>query len=298
MSHLIKLITISLIAAALIWQPAFSEDLFDDNSSHDFKSVSFLSNDSTIGGYPIYQGGRTWKVRSGKSTLNNVNWRLAHVNLTSSINDDYFAEMYLMVNIDERRGSYTANPCSGSHLVAVNKGGGVNDNCLTIDPYSATVGGKSITTLQIKIRNSQTSARLYDFNLLLNVTHLGFPDTSTYDWAEDSIKRDSSKTKLIEKIISWAKRLQDGVDKAIDYKKPKNAFDGVPPINDLLAVASEASTVTVPKYETPVATPTPTPTPTSKTIEQRLSELKSLLDKGFITKYQYDNKSTEIIKDF
>lgn len=294
MSHLAKLLTVSAIAVAMICQPALSEDLFEDNIARDFKSVSLLSSDSTINGYPIYQGGRTWRVLSGKSTLNNANWRLGHISLLSSIDQDYFAEMYLMVSMGEHNGHYTADVCNGSHLVKINKGGGVHDNCLVINPYSATVRGKSITTLQIKIRNSQTSARLYDLNLLLNVTHLGFPDTSTFDWTTDAVSQDPGKKKLIEKITSWAKLLQDGVNKAIDYRKPKDAFDNVPPISELLAVTHETSKVT-PKLE---SQPSPSPESATKSIVQRLSELKSLLDKGLITQDQYEIKSSEIINKF
>lgn len=295
MSLLIKILKILAIIAIFSAESAFSDDFFDDNFSRDYKAIAYLTENSTIGGYPIYKGGRTWKVLSGKSSLNNENWRLGSVSFLSPINQKYFAEMHLTANLNENNGHYSADICNGVHLVKFNKGGGLYDNCLIIDPYLATVRGKNITTLQIRVRNSQLSARLYDLNLLLNVEYLGFPDTGVYDWTDDSISRDSRKKKLIEKLIDWATRLQDGVSKAIDYKKPKDAFDNVPLLSELLNTTADNSIILESKVEEPVLT---LPAFIPKTIEQRLSELKSLLDKKLINQNQYEVRSTEIIKSF
>jgi hypothetical protein len=69
---------------------------------------------------------------------------------------------------------------------------------------------------------------------VLNPAQLGFPATTVADWSLDAIAADPKKKLAFDKIVAWAKQLQDGVNKAIAFSKPQDAFDGVPPIQTLL----------------------------------------------------------------
>jgi hypothetical protein len=315
---------LTLIATLLLVNSVYSQDLFDNNLSRDYKPTSIIKSDTTIGGYPIFQGGRIWRALSGKTNSNNINLKLANIQLISPIDNNYFAEISLMVNLEQRNSYFTSDICTTSHLYKLNNGGGKYDNCLTIDPYMVKIRGKSINTFHINVRNSQQGARIYDLNLLFNLSYLGFPQTEITDWTEDSISRDVKKKQLMEKITAWAKKLQDGVSKAIEYNKPQNAFEDVPPISDLLPVenmiASDSEKAVdisnkLPRPEeevyqgvgnvhtvikgTKLVTTTGTAPPVAgKTLLQRLSELKELLDKGLISKDQYDKRSGEIIQEF
>lgn len=290
----VRFIRLVLIGVLIVWQAAHAEDFFSDNLARDFKYGVILTGDTTTGGYSIYQGGQHWDVISGKTSSNNMNLKLGYIQLISPIGNKYFAEMFLMANLQQGNSYYTGEPCNGEHLVKSNKGGGRFDNCMTIDPYISIIRGKDITTLSIRIRNSQQGARVYDMKLLLNLDQLGFPQTELHDWTKDNIARDRAKKQLIEKVTDWANELQDGVNKAIDYSKPKDAFKNVPSLSYLLPVIGETVTGQEAKSEqstTPAVAAT-------KTLMQRLSELKELLDKGLITQEQYEKKSTEIIKNF
>lgn len=298
--------TLILITSLLIGSSVYSEDLFDNNLSRDYKPTTTILSDSTIGGYPIFQGGRVWRVVTGKTTTNNLNNKLANIHLISPIANDYFAELTLMVNLEQANMYFTSDFCSASAspLFKLNKGGGANDNCLTINPYMVKINGNDINTLHIKVRNSQSGGRIYDLNLLLNLSHLGYPKTDISDWTEYALSQNNEKKQLIEKVTAWAKKLQDGVNKAIEYRKPQDAFSDVPPIAELIplinmmapnydiAVDRNVVNTTVPK------TTTESPSIVGKTLLQRLSELKELLEKGLITSEQYEKRSGEIIREF
>lgn len=234
MSPFNKSLKLFIVAATLILQGAHSEDLFSDNLARDYKPVATLPNDATMGGYPIFQGGRTWRVISGNSTDNNVRIKLGHLYLISPIGGDYFAEMVLTTSLSQGRSYFIDEPCKGPHLVENERGGGRFDDCMTIDPYVVKIQGKDITTLLIGVRNSREGARLYDLRLLLNLDKLGFPGTGIPDWTGEAVKQDQAKTRLIENVSAWAKLLQEGVGKANDYGKPIDAFAKVPPIIELL----------------------------------------------------------------
>lgn len=293
-----------LITFLFIANSAHSEDLFDNNLARDYKSTSTIKADSTIGGYPIFQGGRVWRVLSGKTTSNNINLKLANIQLISPIANEYFAEIHLMVNLENHSSYYTSDVCNGSHLYKLNKGGGQYDNCLTINPYMARIRGNNVNTLRINVRNSQQGARIYDLNLLLSLSQLGFPRTEIQDWTENVVSQDIEKKKLLGKVTDWAKKLQDGVNKAIEYSKPLNAFSEVPPINSLIPVINMMAPDSEIAIDKNVGNTTlqnktsESPAIVGKTLLQRLSELKELLDKGLITKNQYEKRSGEILQEF
>lgn len=305
-----KFITIFFYTASLLSLTSYADELFNDNVAREYKNATKISDESTIGGRPIYLGARHWMVIKGESTDNNVRIKLGKLHLISPVDSEYFAEMTLMVSLNQGNSYFTGEPCKDVHLVKVDKGGGRYDDCMTIDPYPVIIQGKNLTTLLIGVRNSQQGARLYDMRLLLNLANLGFPETGVHEWTDAAINKNPEKKVLIAKITNFAKDLQAAVDKANDYAKPKNAFAQLPTISQLLATLgrsdaiSPVSTSQV-KTELPAllisapALPVISPPITAKvTIEQRLTELKALLDKRLITKDQYENKSSEIIRDF
>lgn len=232
------------VCAALLAPTAQAADLFSDSFSRDFIPTPKLASDTTVGGYPIYQGGQEWQVLSGSVSGNNAQIKIAHVRAWTAVGPDFLADMQLTNNLTQRGNSfYVADACAGPHLVKLNKGGGHFDNCLTIDPHAVSLKSGTLTTLLVSIRNSKQGARLYDLSMLLNLVPLGFPATAVNDWTSEAVAADPEKKKLIDKVTHWAQLLQDGVDKANDYSKPLNAFDAVPPLRYLLPASEGAKAV-------------------------------------------------------
>jgi hypothetical protein len=120
-------------------------------------------------------------------------------------------------------------------LVKLNKGAGTNDNCLSIKPLTVNIQGKSVPTMEFKIRNSQSSTRLYDISLLLALEKLGFPNSKDADWGPGQISNDAAKKQFIKNIATWGEQLQDAVNLALAFSKPQDVFQKVPSIDTLLA---------------------------------------------------------------
>lgn len=232
------------VATTLVCPFAYAEDLFSDNIGHDYKLTdksTELSADSTIGGYPIFRGGRVWRVTSGKSTLTSTRLTLGKIQMFSPTEHGRFALAVTTTNLNEAAVYYTAEPCKGSHLQAVNKGGGRSDNCLTIDAETLSVGSEQPLFLAINVRNSQNGGRFYNVALYLSLQDLGFPDAKASDWTEQSLTADPVKKEFITKLSAWAQKLQTGVNLAIGYDKPQDAFAAVPPLADVLALAPKTT---------------------------------------------------------
>jgi hypothetical protein len=322
MLNINKTIILLLVCASGISQVVHSEDIFRDNSSQNYRSITPLSIDATVGGYPIFQGGITWYVISASSTENNVRIKLGNLHLVSTIDEDYFAEMIINTNLSQGNSYFAAETCRESHLFKNNKGGGKFDNCMTIDPQSIVLAEGNKTILLIGVRNSKEKARLYDIRLGISLDKLGFPGTNIYDWTEDAIRQDQLKSNFFDQIIAWANKLQNGVEKAIDYNKPSDAFVSVPSFNDVIKFKEKSidensspfgknskflNNDNDPKYlpfgtetESRATRPIVAP-PVSKehvTVEKRLEELKVLLDKKLITKEQYEADKIKILDMF
>jgi len=232
------------MAATLVCTAARAEDLFSDNIGHDYKPVdksTELSADSTMGGYPIFRGGRAWRVTSGKSTQTSTRLTVGKIQMLSPTEHGRFALAVTTTNLNEAAVYYTAEPCKGSHLQAVNKGGGRSDNCLTIDAEALTIGSEQPLFLAINVKNSQNGGRLYNVALYLSLQDLGFPEAKASDWTEKSLAADPVKKEFIAKLSTWAQKLQTGVNLAIGYDKPQDAFAAVPPLADVLALAPKTA---------------------------------------------------------
>lgn len=227
------------VLLALVGSMAGAEELFPNGNAGPIARYSELPRGSTSGGYPLYTGGRTWYVMEHRADDNNLDVRILRTALSSPVDGDFFAEMYVTTSLGVARteGYFSADLCSPSsnHLFMLNKASGRIDNCLTINPQAAKLPSGEITLFVIKVRNSQSSWRLYDLTMALNPAKLGFPTTTVADWSAAAIAADPKKKQAFDKMVAWAKQLQDGVHKAIAFSKPQDAFDGVAPIQTLLA---------------------------------------------------------------
>jgi len=232
------------IFIGLVAQFTHAADLFPKGTSRSFQRLDTLEDGATIGGYAIYQGGRAWKTLDVQDRANNMNIRIGTAQFVSPVENNFFAEMHVVASLTgaEETGYFSTDVCSPAkeHLFVSKKMNGLMDNCLTIDPYGANIGGRDIAILIVNIRNSQSSWRLYDTTLLLNLAYLGYPNTTAADWSVAAVSKDANKGKLVEKVGSWAKQLQDGVNTAIGYRKPQDAFASVPPISSLMVLDEAA----------------------------------------------------------
>lgn len=228
----------SVVLLALVAHMAGAEELFPNGNPGKIAQYSELPSGSTAGGYPLYTGGRTWYLMEHKADNNNLDVRILSTALSSPKDGDFFTEMYVTTSMGVARteGYFSADLCSPSstHLFMLNKASGRIDNCLTINPQVAKLQSGEITLFVVRVRNSQSSWRLYDLTMVLNPAKLGFPATTAADWSAGAIAADPKKKQSFDKIVAWAKQLQDGVNKAIAFSKPQDAFDGVAPIQTLL----------------------------------------------------------------
>lgn len=230
-----------LLFAASLFSQAHAADLFGVAADTGLKPKELAPPGLVLGGYPMYQGGMQWRLLSKREDANNLRLKLGHAEFISSHDNAFFAQMSVMVNLSQANAFFLGEPCARPRLVRVNKGGGRYDNCLWIDPYVSS-SASDLGLLRLAIRNSQMGSRIYELDLLVNVAPLGFAGTTAQDWTAEAVAADGSKKQLLDKLSAWGQQLQDGVNKAIGYDKPQDAFSAVPPLTDLLP-AKAASAV-------------------------------------------------------
>lgn len=232
------LFTIFLYATPL----AHAEDLFVDGLARNIKPLTVLSEGTTIGGYPLFDGGLSWRfLSSSTSTTPNFGIKFGESQLAGFKENSLQAIMAVAANLAQvsNIGYYGGNPCLSGTLPLLHKldkSVRHTDNCLTIAPAQVKIDGKNQTFLAIYINNSQGNWRSYTLHLLILSDALGFPNSSVNDWTPESVANDPAKKDLLERLRKWAEKMQDSVNTAIGYNKPKDAFSGVPPISSLVVI--------------------------------------------------------------
>ena len=231
------------LAFTLATSSVLAADLFKDGKPVPMKKGSEIVASTTISGYPMYSDTGTWRLlkieTSVADTLGNAE-PLHHGEVTMLQVDATGAiagSMAVLVNLTSTGDNLYmgGSPCVGAHIVSVNKGAGLYDNCLTIDANTFGASKSEGTHFAIRITQSRSSGRLYILDLRLRAGVLGFPGTYVADWQANAILASAEKTAFVERLKKWAMLLQDASNRAVEFSKPADAFAVVPSYRTLVA---------------------------------------------------------------
>ncbi len=230
-------------------------ELFPDGQPDAYQQQSPLENPSTVGGYAIYPGQGDWRIASLALQKTGALGTAEALSLgTVALEQfgpggEWLAGMWLAANlVNVSTNQYmTGSPCSGGHLIAVNKGRGRDDNCLTVDPDRAQIGGRTVPLMLVRISQAKSAGRLYKVALALNMELLGFPDARPEDWTAQAVQTSPQRKAVVEQLQQWAEALQDGSARAIDFSKPQDAFAKVPSYLTLMQVPANLADGTFPQ---------------------------------------------------
>jgi hypothetical protein len=236
---------ISVVASLLCASSAFgATDFFVDGKPVDYTPGSFLDPTITVGGYPVFSAGEPWKIFKVTSSSSGALGDAASINMGSIVltqgepDGSAFATMFFTTNLSNSGTNqyWTGSPCGGTHLVAVNKGSGKDDNCMTIDASSYQSGEKFITYFSIRSTHGASGGRRIVLELRLNADMLGFRNTAPSNWTVETVSSNPVKKSFVEKMQKWAEMLQAATQLALSYSKPKDVYAGIPSYRKLLEV--------------------------------------------------------------
>lgn len=221
---------------------AFADELFPDKKPMPFTPGTDLPAASTVGGYAIYQGDENWKLlhlyvqQTGSlgeaSSLTLGGMRLEQYTSLG----EWAARMYVVASLTGAQPNQymSGTPCAGDHLIAVNKGRGFDDNCLTVDARPANAGPNPGSAMLLQISHAKSSGRLYRIVMYINMEPSGFADTVPADWTPAAVKAVPERAAFVQRLQKWAEGLQDSSEHALDFKKPQDVFAGIPSFRTLL----------------------------------------------------------------
>lgn len=239
----LRTIGIALLSCSIT---AGASDLFSDHKPAEYAPGTPLDPEATIGGYPIYRGVDWMLVKVSASESGALGGadavHLGTVVLAQGEPDgNEFGMMFITANLNAvAKNQYlTGSPCTGAHLVAVDKGGGIDDNCMTIDVESYSPDGKSITYFKVLSNHSASNGRMLVVGILLNAEMLGFLSSSPADWSKEIVNNSPAKKVFITRLRNWAELIQDASQQALGYAKPKGVYDSIPSYKTLLDVPAD-----------------------------------------------------------
>lgn len=163
------------------------------------------------------------------------------------------------------------------------------------------------TVLYVEFSRFQTMGRTLRVRVYINPEQYGFSrDNETVwgaaTWHKSFIARDPAKVEFVENLSRWATDVQNRIDKA--FNKDRDAYAGLLPLATYFApketTAPSAARPASREPEAPQrpATQAANPTPTTQAttapavdadLERDLLTLKSLFERGLLTKSQYDD---------
>lgn len=221
-----------------------SQDLFVNGKLRPISPGSLITKNDTVGGYPIYQDDGRWTFVNGResaSTGGSQSIKMGTVLMDYKEGTYLLARQSITASVDSGgfNSNWTGSPCSPEHLVIRNKGAGLNDNCLTIDPFIVNIGSKPTMFFSVVLTNTAGNGRYYKLTLYVNADLLGVRDTGLGDWSKEEIKSKPFKQEVISRLTLWAEQLQDGSIKALDFSKPQDVYNKMPSLMTLLPVPSD-----------------------------------------------------------
>jgi hypothetical protein len=237
----------------------------------------------TIAGYPIFAADGDWKVYFtflGEATSRNDSAQQPIIYMWRSEQGKWAMEQVLTVTTSNPGGNgWNGSPCSGDFLIKIHVNRGRYDRCATTKIIDKKLSGATTEALEIKFTETNSSGRLYisTFNIYYDAIGLARSEINNKD------------SDLNKKIKDWMNTFLEGVIKASSFEKPADAFNNVPTFsNAILNGPKNAKIVPAQKIEN-------VSNNGNKTIQDRLSQLKSLFDSKLITEEDYNKKRSEIL---
>ena len=237
-AHLLP--TLGLLCLASL---AHASDLFSKGKPTEMVVGAPLMADTTAGGYPIYPGTGNWRFfksasetggARGEATAVQLGWVAMFEMLEPPYNDFVAQEITMNLSSGGVNDYWTGKPCSGTHLVVVNKAQRQDDNCLTIDTKLGNMGSGESTMFVIRSTQSASNGRVLALAFTLPVHLLGLPADANGNWTPAGVESDPAKAAVLNRVTEWAKLLQDASRRALDFSKPQDAFASVPSYRSLM----------------------------------------------------------------
>lgn len=235
-----KHIAIAMMAATTAVS-VHAGDLFPDGKPMAFESGMYLPSGTTMGGYPIYPGFDAWRLMQLEVSNADAQGGADSVRLGISVLADFAANaddpraiMVMVANLSYAGVNqyWTGEPCKGAHLFALNKGGGTNDNCITIDVVPPSDRWTS-TKLEVKATQSASSGRMLRIRMLLDPSQFGLAHSTERDWNTEALAQAPERQAFMQRLQKWADSFLDASHKALAFSKPQDAYTAVPGLNAL-----------------------------------------------------------------
>ena len=251
-----------VICAVFLSQAATAADAFDGAQPRPFKLADQLEFDATIGGYPIWQGEKKWRLYDivrRDSTGMAYPVSLGDVKLFQTEGKKFVAAMIVSANLVTGRASdWVDEPCKRDDLLFKASLGGKfsNINCVTLNHitnYPGNPSGRGAelfsllkeqgvetppTVLQFSFTRYTNSQRRLSVTLSINPELAGFDREEERQWGRSpwhssQALKDPKKKQFVEDLGVWALQFAKQMDMA--FEKKSDAFTLAPSWRSVIA---------------------------------------------------------------
>ena len=251
-----------VICAIFLSQAAAAADTFNGTQPRPFKLADQLEVDATIGGYPIWQGEKKWRLynivrRDSSGMAHPV--PLGDVGLFQTEGKKFVAAMIVSANLVTGGASdWVDEPCKRDDLLFKASLGGKfsNINCVTLNHITNYFGNPSgrgaelfslmkeqgveipSTVLQFAFTRYTNHQRRLSVILSINPEIAGFAREEERQWGRNpwhssQALNDPKKKQFVENLGVWALQFAKQMDMA--FEKKSDAFTLIPSWRSVVA---------------------------------------------------------------
>jgi hypothetical protein len=245
----------------------YGADVFNRAQPRSFSMADPLQPDATIGGYPIWQNEKKWRIwniarRDSGGSAQTV--PLGDLHLFQTDGGKFVATMSITVNLAQGGAvGWSDEPCKREDVLFKASFGSDfwNENCVSINHITGFPGnpsgrGAELNTLfresgvdipptVIRLTFSRTGPNLRMYRIVLNINPelAGIARESEVNWGRNSWHKsayssDPAKKLFIDALIRWSTDFSKQVELA--YQKKENAFNSTQPWRTIFETPSLA----------------------------------------------------------
>ena len=231
-----------------------ANELFEGTTPKPFQIAQPLPKNSTIGGYPVWDGEGAWRMvhastYTSTGSLNSI--KIGRINLIQTEDKKLVSAMEVRGNVSGGgNNNWSDEPCKRNDLLfKANLGRLFEDvNCVTISHmtgyYASPTGiyadiyalmnnqGVDIppTVIKVSFTRYASGGRWLTTDIVINPEIAGFArDNETWgrsSWHRSQALADPAKKQYIEQLSRWAVSFAKQIDVA--FEKQRGAFDAMP----------------------------------------------------------------------
>jgi hypothetical protein len=215
-----------------------------------FERGDAVPADTRLGGYALPLMGQPWTLLTHKiiqapsSEIGEPPLPIGQVELLR-LGDRQEPLMFLLASANLSTNNFVTHwngdTCKAdAPVLSINQAAGALDRCAVVFIHQVPISGKPAPFLVVSALVNGESGRWLQLTVAANLESTGHPAIKASDWSAQAVAADPAKQQLMPRLHAWTADLLRRVQLAARHNQPADAFVGLEPLFQVVALPSGA----------------------------------------------------------